>query len=64
MDTTDQKPELLTKREYFAAMALQGILANPHVQKFDTEATSWKEKVCRSEMAVEYADIILKVLQR
>jgi len=43
----------LTKREYFAALALQGFMANPHV-KDDAEAFA--------KRSVRMADALLKEL--
>lgn len=47
----------LTKREYFAAMAMQGLLANP--EQINTKDSHW---VARS--SVRYADFILKQLNK
>ena len=43
----------LTKREYFAAMAMQGILASNRTQKTETSL---------SKLAVYYADALIKAL--
>ena len=44
----------LTKREYFAAMALQGICANHYVPHWDGAQIS--------NYAVQYADALIKAL--
>ncbi len=48
-------PELkgLTKREYFAAMAMQGILSNPNRSHFPTR---------NANDAIEAADALIKTL--
>lgn len=48
----DNPPKGLTKREYFAAMALQGILANEGTGNCDT--------VCRT--AIYHADELIRQL--
>lgn len=52
----------LTKREYFAGLALQGILANPrfteNTEKSNTNLLGWA-----SNRAVEHADQLLKELE-
>ncbi|MEI8280820.1 MAG: hypothetical protein WCG75_00300 [Armatimonadota bacterium] len=58
----------LTKREYFSAMAMQGLLANPNFCTLTTEwvceaaaqhATKW---VC--EAAAQHADALLAELEK
>lgn len=49
----------LTKREYFAAKAMQGLLANPNiVQAGGTHDTSERVQI----MAASYADNVLRAL--
>lgn len=48
----------LTKREYFAAMAMQGILTNPN---FTSGIYSPEEKV---QLSVECADMLLAELEK
>ena len=47
----------LTKREYFAAMALQGSLASEAPQFTSTVAT-------HASMAVQYADALIEALKK
>ena len=47
----EKTPESVTLRDYFAAAALQGLLANPNQIK------SWREYV---ECAYQTADVMLK----
>jgi len=48
----------LTKREYFAAMAMQGI-----ARDWSNDVTNWRiEKMAKC--AVEYADALLAALER
>lgn len=53
----------LTKREYFAAAALQGILANTVMGDSDLHESSeeWLRDI--SESAVEFADKTIKALE-
>lgn len=46
----------LTKREYFAAMAVQGLMASPHV-----DGATYEEI---TEAAVNVADALLKELEK
>ena len=48
----EKTPESVTLRDYFAAAALQGLLANPNQIK------SWREYV---ECAYQTADVMLRV---
>lgn len=48
----------LTIREYFAAMALQGILAGVDITTFGTATGAF------SQSAVEYADAIIEALNK
>ena len=52
--TTDSMNAGLSKREYFAAMAMQGLLTNLNFE--DHENTP--------QMAVEYADALLEELSK
>jgi len=45
----------LTKREQFAAMAMQGLLANPAIGDMSRELMGWE--------AVQHADALLKALE-
>jgi hypothetical protein len=47
----DYPEEGLTKREYFAAMAMQGLLANPNIS-------------CVTSDAVLYADKLIEALNK
>ena len=47
----------LTKREYFASMAMQGIAANPNLKK--DGSPEWV-----SEWSVKYADELVKALNK
>lgn len=55
----------LTKRELFAAMALQGILANPHLQKSVDESNLPNELVSGvfAKTATDSADALIKALE-
>lgn len=46
----------LTRRDYFAAMALQGLLANPKLAEAIKKQESWVE-----ESAWQWADRVLKL---
>ena len=50
----------LTKREHFAAMAMQGLLSNPNLVHYS--GTDDKADRVR-DMAVNYADGLLKALE-
>lgn len=52
----------LTKREYFAAVALQGLLANPKVHSGPVLGTDKKRRII-AEMR-EYADLALRQLAK
>lgn len=49
----------LTKREYFAGVALQGILSN----RWSMEFGNYNEEK-KAEMAIKYADELLKQLEK
>lgn len=46
----------LTRRELFAVMAMQGLLAHPHHPSFDTE-------IAIAKWSVEQADALIKALE-
>ena len=56
----------LTKREYFAAMAMQGMVANPAIMEALTSSQLIKgngaERV--AEVSVQYADALLNELSK
>jgi len=55
----------LTKREYFAAMAMQGLLSNPEFIKggsFDFKSRGTEEKL--SSISTQLADELLKKLDK
>lgn len=55
----------LTKREYFAAMAMQGLISKEgevdHESRSDKYTSTYQEKLIRK--AVSYADELLKQLE-
>jgi hypothetical protein len=51
----------LTKREYFAAQALAGIMASPHIADHAGTPTAEIVSGC-ARRAVEYADALIKAL--
>lgn len=55
----------LTKREYFAAMAMQGILANGDFTTLVQQAVPMKEQAAfLSEVAAEQADALIEALNK
>lgn len=52
----------LTKREYFAGLAMQGILANPSVGKI-IDGERFVDKIAVSQSSVIIADELLKQLE-
>lgn len=55
----------LTKREYFAAMAMQGILANSAEQSYSNQQPcSFLSIQEQAQMAVQYADALLSELEK
>lgn len=54
--TLDTYLKGLSKREYFAAMAMQGLLSNPNISGY--HAMDWI-----SEHSVQQADSLLKTLE-
>lgn len=54
----------ITKREYFAAMALQGILANSSIQTMSNQyPPSELNNAERVRLAIDHADELLKQLE-
>lgn len=64
----DENPEVLTyeggltKREYFAGIAMQGMLANPAIVQNAKNAQTFCEELCLA--SVEQADELLKRLEQ
>ena len=58
------KPELLglTKREHFAAMAMQGFLSDPSIAEGFNDRENFKQVIVKS--SVDYADALLKELEK
>ena len=54
----------LTKREYFAALAMQGLLANPNIKRPEQNANLKNDLKIFSSIAIEYADSILSELSK
>lgn len=52
----------LTKREYFAAMAMQGLLANPNIARHNASNDEARH-ILFSKVCVQYADELLKKLE-
>ena len=54
----------LTKREHFAGLAMQGLLSSAHMGDSDLHdsAAEWVREV--TETSVEYADALLKELEK
>ena len=52
----------LTKREYFAAMAMQGLLAGEVITRFEIMEMSGKKTI--ATLAIDYADELLKELEK
>jgi len=53
----------LTKREYFAAKAMQALISNPNIKRPSIEA--WEKDLQDfSRTAIEYADALLKELNK
>lgn len=61
---THEQANGLTKREYAAIMAMQGILANPlHAEQLKVQ-DYWIDTKTMAEMAVEAGDNLLKQLNK
>lgn len=56
----------LTKREYFAALAMQGLIASGHNAVEDREEKTWQERACQrvSMAAASYADALIEELNK
>lgn len=54
----------LTKREYFAAMAMQGLLANPELFKIAQALPPNSVMKFYNQSAIEHADDLLKQLEQ
>lgn len=52
----------LTKREYFAAMAMQALLSNPNIKRPEQNANLKNDLKMFASIAVEYADAVLAEL--
>lgn len=53
----------LTKREYFAGLAMQGLLSNPEwMKEYKTEKYLMQNDIV-SKVSIEYADSLLKDLE-
>ncbi len=52
----------LTKREYFAAMAMQALLSNPNIKRPEQNANRKNDLKVFASVAVEYADAVLAEL--
>lgn len=53
----------LTKREYFAAMAMQGYFSNSQIAKLRCTKTSEEDAVDIAEISVKAAEALLKALE-
>jgi len=66
---TDPNPNVsdsncgLTKREYFASKAMQALISNPSVNRPRQENLE-EDLISFSKIAVEYADGLIKVLNK
>lgn len=60
-DTT--KPQGLTKREYFAAMAMQGLLSNPDWMREHEGKKYLLPPEVVAEVAIDKANALLKALE-
>lgn len=54
----------LTKREYFAALAMQGLCSNYDLFKKAVQLTDGKEEIIICKSAVEYADALIEALNK
>lgn len=67
-----QTTQPLTKREYFAAMAMQALIANPErykyvTQRMDTPTKPWSHEDAtrhNAEKAVYFADALIEALNQ
>lgn len=53
----------LTKREYFAAVAMQGLLSNPNIKR-PMRSDLPKEHEDFADTCIQYADELLKQLEK
>lgn len=54
----------LTKREYFAGLAMQALISNPNIKRpVSSHIDDGKESSDFSKVAIEYADSLLKELE-
>jgi hypothetical protein len=61
------QPLVLTKREYFAIMCLQGTLSNPEAMEYVSKNYNDHIKIARDrviESAVLYADSLIEALNK
>lgn len=58
----DYQQDGLTKREYFAAMAMQALISNPNIKRPEQNANLKKDLKVFASVAVEYADAMLSEL--
>ncbi len=58
--TTDTHSQCLTKREYFAAMAMQGLLASRSISQQEDDNTAARKY---AEASVKLSDELLKQLE-
>ena len=54
--------EGLTKREYFAALAMQGLLSNPNIKRPEENSNLENDLKKFATVAIEYADAVLAEL--
>jgi hypothetical protein len=52
----------LTKREYFAGLAMQALISNPEIQRPRQNDNLESDLESFSQIAIEYADSLLKEL--
>ena len=66
-DRLDANPNIsykgLTKREYFAGLAMQGLISNPNIIKPSQENFN-SELIIFQRVAIKYADALLKELEK
>ena len=60
--SNDYQQDGLTKREYFAAMAMQALIANPNIKRPEQNANLKNDLKVFASVAVEYADAMLSEL--
>lgn len=63
-DEEDYLQRGLTKREYFAAKAMQALISNPEIRR-PAEGETLKQEIERfSNVALEYADGMMSALEK